>query len=480
MAARLPPEFNKKGGYDHKEALFGVPPYGGAIQQNVYYAAQDLCDGPVDKTKGFPERPVDKETGKPGVWPSPFILMVDRGGCTFVTKVRNAQHAGAAAVIIADDKCLCSREECQPEPGLLCENREPIMSDDNSGSDITIPSFLMYKEDVDPIKKALMDNKVFRMEMNWPLPAPDAIVEYELWTTPTDLVSREFLREFKQAALALGEHAKFTPHMYVYDGIKSGCRDDDGTNQCYTLCTNNGRYCATDPDNDLNKGISGADVVTESLRRECIWRVYGEKNGIGTEWWDYVNEFLYRCDTEQFFTNEDCIKDAMEHSNVNKFKIDACMQDFGGLEGDEPNELLQTQLQEKEASGIVILPAASVNGAALRGALEFAVVFKAICAGFRKGHEPEICFKCADCQDEHKCVIKGTCASKQAHVSMPVFGASLLGLALLFSCVGLIQWQRSQRQMRDQVKGILREYMPLDESNKMDSTAIVEEDGEFA
>ena len=40
-------------------------------------------------------------------WKSPFILMVDRGDCTFVTKVRHAQHAGAAGVIVADDICVC-------------------------------------------------------------------------------------------------------------------------------------------------------------------------------------------------------------------------------------------------------------------------------------------------------------------------------------------------------------------------------------
>jgi len=52
---------------------------------------------------------------------------------------------------------------------------------------------------------------------------------------------------------------------------------------CYNLCTNAGRYCATDPDNNLDKGISGGDVVAESLRRICVWNVYGAENGIGRE-----------------------------------------------------------------------------------------------------------------------------------------------------------------------------------------------------
>jgi len=47
-------------------------------------------------------------------------------------------------------------------------------------------------------------------------------------------------------------------------------------------------------------------------------------------------------------------------------------------------------------------------------------------------------------------------------VSVPVFVSALGGVVLFFGCVGLIQWQRSQRQMREQVRGIVAEYMPLD------------------
>jgi len=83
----------------------------------------------------------------------------------------------------------------------------------------------------------------------------------------------------EEAAKALGKDAYFTPHMYIYDGVKTHCLNNDGENFCYNLCTNNGRYCATDPDNDLDQGISGQDVVKESLRRLCIWAHYGHCDG---------------------------------------------------------------------------------------------------------------------------------------------------------------------------------------------------------
>jgi hypothetical protein len=145
-----------------------MPPYGGSIAQNVYYADSDLCDDNVDPSGGYPKR--DMANGKMKPWESPFILMMDRGGCTFVKKVRNAQRAGASGVIIADNTCLCSDEACMRDSDqTTCEMSEPIMADDGSGGDISIPSFLMFKRDADKIKDEVLQNHPVQIEMSWKL-----------------------------------------------------------------------------------------------------------------------------------------------------------------------------------------------------------------------------------------------------------------------------------------------------------------------
>ena len=78
----------------------------------MYYAQQDLCDGGVDASKGVPTRDNDPETGKMKAWPSPFILMVDRGGCTFVKKVRDIfllypDFDSRISVLISYINCYC-------------------------------------------------------------------------------------------------------------------------------------------------------------------------------------------------------------------------------------------------------------------------------------------------------------------------------------------------------------------------------------
>jgi hypothetical protein len=171
------------------------------------------------------------------------------------------------------------------------------------------------------------------------------------------------------------------------------------------MCTNNGRYCATDPDNDLDHGISGADVVKESLRRICIWKHYGEADGVGKEWWDYVGEFMERCDRPDYFANEDCVKDAYKHSGVKKDIIDECMADSGGTtEDDAPNILLESELQHQLEMGVVILPSLFVNGIALRGATSRDTVFGAICHSFGEDLQPEICEECAEFGGYDQCM----------------------------------------------------------------------------
>ncbi len=67
------------------------------------------------------------------------IALIDRGTCTFVTKVRNVQNAGAVAAIIRNH----------------LSDATFTMADDGTGRDIDIPSVMIGRSDGDTIKGAL-------------------------------------------------------------------------------------------------------------------------------------------------------------------------------------------------------------------------------------------------------------------------------------------------------------------------------------
>jgi len=335
----------------------------------------------------------------------------------------------------------------------------------------------MFKHDADKVKDELQQNRPVQIEMAWSLPNPDDRVEYDLWTVPTDAVSRDFLSSWKDVAVALKDKAYFTPHMYIYDGIKSHCQGNDGENFCYNLCTNNGRYCATDPDNELDHGISGADVVTESLRRLCIWNHYGASNGVGAVWWDYVTEHLKRCSSADYFANPDCIEDAYKNSGVDGAAVDRCMADSGGTTKDAPNAFLDIEVNSQQQRGVVVVPTAFVNTAALRGALTANTVFEAICAGFAAGSQPDECKRCNTCHDPAGCIrnggrCPGGSSSSSSYsgggggsVSTKSFFTTILFIFGIFGAAGVWHYNKTRSDMRDQVRGILAEYMPLEDQD---------------
>lgn len=218
-----------------------------------------------------------------GSW-GPYILLVNDGGlCSYVQKVRNAQHVGASGVLIAPLPSDNSTNSNYNDPSNDTTFQLPhgAMMDDGSGGDITIPSFYMTNEDSDAIKKELIADVVVLAQMSWFSTISSTKMQYDLWTaSPLDETFIKFVKNFKDTAMALKDYTQFEPHSYIHDGSQYSCI---GNTNCESLCTNHGRYCASDPDGDLSEGISGKDIVLESLRRKCIWKHYGSSWGGGEE-----------------------------------------------------------------------------------------------------------------------------------------------------------------------------------------------------
>lgn len=300
------------------------------------------------------------------------------------------------------------------------------MADDGTGSDIVMPSILLTKTDADTLKvgpsstlqrpphraaprrtpltkphttppdcaapcqpplsrttcpppptKAYLIEKngseQVLVQMKWFMPRPDDRVEWDLWTSPTDKDAERFKQNFYTSELALAEHAFLVPHYRIYQCAQ------DGT--CSTMCTNEGRYCQIDPDGDLDEGLSGADVVVESLRRKCIWNLHAEavdvrslddgsggtvevKGGVGEKWWAYVTSFDKACYSGAWegarFADEGCVAGVMKSAGINQGEVEQCMEDSGGTSSGE-NSLLEAEMELGYDYNIYTIPSVLVN-----------------------------------------------------------------------------------------------------------------------
>ena len=164
----------------------------------------------------------------------------------------------------------------------------------------------------------------------------------------------------------------------------------------------------------------------------------------------------------------------MKLAKIDSTKINDCMDASGGLTADASNTELEKMISSKELSGAIIIPSVFINQVPIRGELSYRNVFRAICAGYASGSEPSICQSCMYCNDAITCVTnRGKCeagyGSKSAFtlsnggssISLVAFFIAISIIVLVFTIVGYCLYQRQQRRMRNEIRGILAEYMPV-------------------
>jgi len=347
-----------------------------------------------------------------------FILVVDRLDCYFVNKIEHAQLMGASGVIMCDWRA---------------EHLFTMWMPTDWSDDIDIPSVLLSNKDCatlmahlgvsnwDPQERTNMKYPTVETmnwtiaTIEWGLPHPDDMVEYELWTSSNDYLGSKFKHNFNTTAieLDLAGDTKFTPHMYILNGSHWYCDETDSAGQptlpCGNQCTNSGRYCAVDPEYDLSIGLDGMDVVQENVRSLCVWeydKAFG-KNGLDDIlWWDYAVLWDEHCgvlanSSTNFHAN-------CSFAQMDKLKTDQslstyvkqCIVDSGGYgyrDGD--NTLLRTETKLKYNSSIYAVPLVRVNEFLIHGNIDCeqpvttatCEVLAAICAGFIEGTQPDVC-----------------------------------------------------------------------------------------
>jgi hypothetical protein len=407
----LKPKFSSRG-IMARPSLFGMPTiYGGVLSGQLQWGGGE---GNRNGCKSFKPLPKAKT----------MIIMVDRGGCTFVVKVRNAMKAGAAAVIIADNT---------PQSILIYAGAT------GGTDDIITPSAFIHMDDAILLKQALcefsdkskchvsdvktdkdfwdpkgvkFDQQVV-LQFMWSMPKPKEIVNWKMWLssvgsgTVSNNASITFERQFQTAAQALGSHADLEVQYQITDGRALQCLPHFGTKDCGGLCTNGGRYCASDPDGKLAEGLSGADVVVEDLRQLCVFNV-SKTQGQLSKWWSYVNMFNEKCIPgigksweRNCRKSNDMMETIMRTVGLDVIQVNKCMSDSGGTDGDRPNSLLQAQVMAKVDDGVVNLQITTImiNGVKFRGNLgctdpydlNKCGVLAAMCAAFAPSVAPALC-----------------------------------------------------------------------------------------
>jgi hypothetical protein len=392
---------------------FGNPPYGTSILGRVFWPgeAAELACGALNY--------IDF-TGDPDPVNSP-ILLLKRGVCHLVQKVRRAQDIGAAAVVIYNT------------------NDDPVedivMGDDGTVGNLFIPAYLISKSDGELLLRFLNDREFstrVAMQLSFEMNHPWTYVEYHIWMSPDQWVVRDFLHNFAGSAKQFGDdETVFTPHYVLW--YCAECRDNHFQTD-HPDCFAGGKLCAPDPDGA--GGISGRDVLYEDLRQLCIYK----QHRTGRKWWDYVFALYSACPDGQFTVM--CSHRAMEEADVDTRQVDLCVDKSfsGNNHALASNSILEAERDKLVAASIVFYPSIIINNQTYRGDLEYDEVRSAICAGFKS--RPRMCSN----WDEPDTLQHETSDSTGISVTelLVILGT---GMLLLGCCMlGVCRWNKSQMQ----------------------------------
>jgi hypothetical protein len=427
----IPFHLHNANGFDHVKADFG---FGSmlnsyqSISEYVYFIEETLCYPVTNHSIGYPAIPSEES------WKPPFILFINGGGtCSHVTKVRHGQMIGASAVVLAQPHCFCTSANCTAMyPDDHCES-DPVLVNDGSAADISIPSFYLNKITAEELKTQLRKNQPVLMQLQWGLPEPtmndsadgkpsQKRPQVQFWSTAYDPnVRLDSYINIRSIVDAFSDRIDFIPNYSILDGQRFHCGGTEPNasgEPCDHLCTNFGRYCtnhATD--------LSGYSILQETLRRLCIWehstkyRLLSEQvtDGVATSkidqkhsiFWDYVMYHKKECaSSPHTFADEHCVDAAMKHANIDAGRVLQCMADAGKIDSDTTNAKLDDALKAQQKVGVVTLPSLVFNGKILSRA-SGALLFDVICSEYWMSEArtvPEICIKCASCPNTMGCV----------------------------------------------------------------------------
>lgn len=442
-----------KGRIDGTTAMFGAPFYGERLLGRLVWGDSmknhSHCE---DADYSVPDADEMQPQGKSYKQVRLIhIIMVRRGKCSFVTKVRVAKAKGAHAVIVVDkeDSHLTSRDI-----------RRIIVSDDGYGSSIEIPSLLISRQEGQLLIDAAKKKEQVIIELAWDVPTNHVVI-MDLWMSSASQESLRFLKAFAPKRRELNEKVKFVPHYQVFS-----MQPEDFNELCTDVSAS---YCAEDPDG--SGPITGKMVLDENIRQLCIHELTkvkhtdldaasdpGNPTGIveyASKYWDYVEQMLTQCpldskDPAHRFAHrfgQVCSEGLMRMVGIDVDKVNRCMNLTG-----------ETKLKEERDNKAWSTRALRINGWKYSGTLDADLVTRAICAAFTK--QPPACVSLVEPVNPFKAR-----QPEQGGISLSIFFGALLCVAVV--TIGALLLYKSS--LTRHIHSALREEVMLEVQAQLDT-----------
>ena len=182
------------------------------------------------------------------------VVIVDRGACSFPKMAKEVEKIGGDMILIVNN-----------EPGSISGYK--VTNDDGRGREVTIPVAMISYND----GKAIMDYIINHPKENVYLNIEIGLnqrnkVKIDLFTNILNLETYKFLSEFQSYFNSLDKYIDMniyylTPQL---EGLLQSQKSKD--------CLKDGLFCQKNTNININKEITGVDLIYESLYHQCMFQ----------------------------------------------------------------------------------------------------------------------------------------------------------------------------------------------------------------
>ena len=308
------------------------------------------------------------------------VVLVDRGSCSFPKMAKEVEKIGGDMILIVNN-----------EPGSVSGYR--VTNDDGRGSEVSIPVAMISYND----GKAIMDYIINHPKENVYLNIEIGLnqrnkVKIDLFTNILNLETFKFLSEFRSYFNSLDKYIDMniyylTPQL---EGLLQSQKSKD--------CLKDGLFCQKNTNININKDITGIDLIYESLFHQCMFQrtkkpyfnlisQYNEmclnyekySNFCGLEFFNPdMREIIMNC-VFNSFGNSDYEKKWVKPSEI-KEKLDLVKSNTNTI-------LVNNRLKEKQFN-VNSYPDIYINDIKYEQRLSSMYVFDAICHAFNPMPQP--------------------------------------------------------------------------------------------
>ena len=397
------------------------------------------------------------------------VVLVDKGSCSYPNMAKEVEKIGGDMILIINN-----------EPGSISGYK--VTNDDGRGNEVSIPVAMISYND----GKAIMDYIINHPKENIFLNIEIGMnqrnkVKIDLFTNILNLETYKFLSEFQSYFNKLDKYIDMNIYYLTpkLEGLIQSKKNVD--------CLNDGLFCQKNTNTNINKDITGVDLIYESLYHQCLFQrskksyfkiisQYSEMCLKKEKYSNFCGLDLFNGDMREIIM--DCVFNSFGNSDYEKKwrKPQIIKRKLDTIKGNTNTILVNNRLKELQYN-INSYPDIYINDIKYSDRFSSMYVFDAICTAFNPKPKP--------CKDY---IVRPTNIEKEG---IPWYDIVLIILAIilinvvLYFCIRRCVIKRlnerinvDENDLSGQVNSVISSYFSLKDMHKKSNGFDIDDDEE--